>query len=316
VVDLRRVDLNLLVSLDALLAELNVTRAAQRLHLSQPALSAQLARLRQLFDDPLLMPAESGRGMMPTALALDLAAPLRDALQQLAGVVLRRPGFDPLRDERRFHIAASDNAIGLLGLPMVAQLPAVAGAGVRLAFRAAQHDRIAQQLEQGEVDLLIGSERALSDTMKVTKLFAERFLACQRKGHPRGNGPLDLDTYCSLGHVLVSTSGGSFHGFMDELLDALGRRRHVALSVQHFTLVPDILGATDLIGTLPARLAARHADRLDAFELPFDVPGWTLHAAWHPRHQRDPAHAWLRNWVQACAREADAAGRGGHPSAR
>jgi DNA-binding transcriptional LysR family regulator len=315
-VDLRRVDLNLLVSLDALLAERNVTRAAQRLHLSQPALSAQLARLRQLFDDPLLMPAENGRGMTPTARAVDLAEPLREALRQLEGVVQRRPRFDPMADERRFHIAASDNATTLLGLPMMQQLSAVAGPGVRLAFRAAQYDRIAQQLEQGEVDLLIGSERGVPDNMKIKKLLAERFVMCQRKRHPRGTGPLDLDTYCSLTHVLVSTSGGSFHGFMDEHLEALGRQRHVVLSVQHFTLMPDILAATDHVGTLPARLAARHADKLDAFELPFEAQGWTLHAAWHPRHQRDPAHCWLRRWVEACAKEADGATRAGHPRRR
>jgi len=315
-VDLRRVDLNLLVSLDALLAERNVTRAAQRLHLSQPALSAQLARLRQLFDDPLLMPAETGRGMTPTARALALGEPLREALQQLQGVLQHRPRFDPFSDERSFQIAASDNATTLLGLPMMQQLSAVAGPGVRLAFRVAQADRIAQQLEAGEIDLLLGSERGVPETMKVKKLLTERFVMCQRKGHPRGTGPLDLDTYCELTHVLVSTSGGSFHGFMDEHLEALGRARHVMLSVQHFTLMPDILAATDHVGTLPARLAARHADRLDAFELPFEARGWTLHAAWHPRHQRDPAHTWLRRWVERCAAQADGAQSSPHPRRR
>jgi DNA-binding transcriptional LysR family regulator len=307
---LRGLDLNLLVSLDALLRELNVTRAAQRLHLSQPALSAQLGRLRALFDDPLLLPAENGRGMTPTARALELAEPLREALQRLEGVIRHQPSFDPRRDERSFHIAASDNATSLLGLPMLQRLSDRAGPGVRLAFRALQADRIAQQLEQGEVDLMLGSERGVPDTMKVTKLLEEHFLMCQRKGHPRGTGAPDLDTYCALSHVLVSTSGGSFHGFMDEQLEALGRQRRVAISVQHFTLVPEILASTDHVGTLPSRLALRHVDRLECFELPFEARGWTLHAAWHPRQQRDAAHAWLRGWVAELAAEA------GHPPGR
>ncbi|HJV62264.1 MAG TPA: LysR family transcriptional regulator [Albitalea sp.] len=299
--DLRSIDLNLLVSLDALLAERNVTRAAERLHLSQPALSSQLARLRRLFDDRLLLPAQNGRGMTPTPRALALAEPLHAALQGVERVVRKRPGFDPMSDERAFQIAASDNATAMLGLPMMEQLHEVAGPGIRLAFRSSFGERIAQQMEQGEIDLLIGSERGVPETMKARKLLSERFVMAQRKGHPRGTAPLDLDTYCSLAHVLVSTSGGSFHGFMDEHLDALRRRRRVVLSVQHFTLVPDILAATDFVGTIPSRLAARFAATLDSFELPFKAQGWTLHAAWHPRNQRDPASMWLRQWVAACA---------------
>ena len=300
--DLRSVDLNLLVSLDALLAERNVTHAAQRLHLSQPALSAQLNRLRQLFDDGLLLTAENGRGMTPTPRALSLAEPLREALLGLQRVVRHEPRFDPMHDERSFHVAASDNATALLGLPMMTQLAQVAGPGVRLAFRTTHAERIAQQMERGEIDLLLGSERGVPDIMKARKLLSERFVMAQRKGHPRGTGPLDIDTYCALQHVLVSTSGGSFHGFMDEHLEALQRRRRVVLSVQHFTLMPDILGATDYVGTLPLRLAMRFAATLDSFELPFKAQGWTLHAAWHPRNQRDPASLWLRQWVAGCAK--------------
>lgn len=149
--DLRRIDLNLLVSLDALLAECNVTRAAERLHLSQPALSAQLAKLRQIFGDPLLLPAETGRGMTPTARALALAAPLSSALKDLEAVVCHQPSFDPFTDVRTFQVAANDNAMTVIGLPLIEKLSAHAGPGVRIAFRTPEVALIAGQMERGEV---------------------------------------------------------------------------------------------------------------------------------------------------------------------
>ncbi|VVE45137.1 transcriptional regulator [Pandoraea morbifera] len=293
-VDFKGVDLNLLVTLDALLAQRNVTHAAQRLGLSQPAVSAQLARLRQVFGDPLLIPADSGRGMVASARALALVAPLRAALKDLELVVRARPGFDPLTDVRRFVIAASDNATSTIGISLLERLPLVAGDGVQVAFVHARQTDIAARLESGEVDVLIGSERMVPPTMRGRKLLDETFVMAQRKGHPRGKRKLTLAAYCTLRHVLVSTSGGSFFGFVDEQLQTMGRSRAVAVSVQTFTVVPELLYRSDYVCTMPARLATRCADRLDAFALPFDQPGFSLSAAWHPRNHHDPAVAWLR----------------------
>ncbi|MGA9914431.1 MAG: LysR family transcriptional regulator [Paraburkholderia sp.] len=301
VIDLRDIDLNLLVSLDALLAESNVTRAAERLHLTQPAVSTQLARLRQIFGDPLLLPAETGRGMTRTARALELMAPLHAALKNLEAVVRHQPAFDPLSDTRRFVIAAHDNATVVLGMRLMERLPTSAGPGVRVAFVIGDQPTAASRLESGEIDLLLGSDRMIPPSMKARKLYDEHFVFVQRKGHPRGMAPLDLDAYCALDHVLVSTSGGSFHGFMDEHLDELGRERRVALSVQHFTLVPELLSKTDYVSTLPSRFAARYIDQLDIFALPFDARGFTLYAAWHPRNQADPALVWLRETLAELA---------------
>ncbi|WP_051888434.1 LysR family transcriptional regulator [Caballeronia sordidicola] len=300
-IDLRGIDLNLLVSLDALLAESNVTRAAQRLHLTQPAVSTQLARLRQIFGDPLLIPAETGRGMTRSTRALELMEPLHLALKNLEAVVRHQSSFDPHTDHRSFVIAANDNATAVLGQRLMEQLPTLAGPGVRIAFVVADQPSMATRLERGEIDLLLGSERMVPASMKARKLFDEHFVVVQRKGHPRGTAPLDLDTYCALNHVLVSTSGGSFHGFMDEHLDALGRERRVVLSVQHFTLVPELLARTDYVSTLPARFAERYRARLDIFDLPFEARGFTLFAAWPPRNQADPAHVWLRDTLAALA---------------
>lgn len=302
-IDFKGVNLNLLVTLDALLGERNVTHAAERLGLSQPAVSAQLARLRRIFGDPLLMPADTGRGMIASARALALLEPLHAALKDLESVVRRRPEFDPMADARRFVIAASDNATSTLGMSLLERLPAVAGDGVRVAFVHARQPDIAAQLESGEVDMLIGSERMIPLTMRARKLIDETFVMAQRKSHPRGMRRVTLDAYCKLRHVLVSTSGGSFFGFVDEQLQMLARSREVAVSVQAFTVVPDLLCRSDYVCTMPARLVARCADRLDAFALPFDLPGFSLSAAWHPRNHADPAIAWLRKMLSEVAGE-------------
>ncbi len=298
--DLRQIDLNLLVSLDALLAECNVTRAAKRLHVSQPALSAQLARLRQLFGDPLLLPAETGRGMTPTARALDLGPALHSALKDLESVVQHKPSFDPFTDVRTFQLAANDTGMVVLGLPLIEKLAAHAGPGIRIAFRVPDVELIGAQMEQGEVDLLLASERLVPPTMKTRPLIHGRFVMAQRKGHPRGSGPLDLDAYCALQHVLVTEIGGRLRGYIDETLESQGRRRSVVLSVEKFMLVPEILRNSDYVCTLPSMLMNRFADVLDMFELPFRDAGFGLRLAWHPRNHVDPAVTWMRDllaWV-------------------
>ncbi len=295
--DLRQIDLNLLVSLDALLAECNVTRAARRLHMSQPSLSAHLARLRQLFGDPLLLPAETGRGMTPTARALALGPALHSALKDLESVVSHQPSFDPKKDERTFQIAANDTAMVVLGLPLIERISALAGPGLKLTFRNPDVGLIAPQMERGEVDLLLASDRLLPPSMKTRPLLHGRFVMAQRKAHPRGIGPVDLDAYCQLSHVLVTEIGGSVRGYVDETLAALGRQRSVVVSVEKFMLVPEILRYSDYVCTLPSMLMSRFANVLDMFEPPFDDGGFGLRMAWHPRNHVDPAVSWLREQV-------------------
>ena len=297
--DLRQIDLNLLVSLDALLTECNVTRAARRLHMSQPALSAHLARLRQVFDDPLLLPAETGRGMTPTARALALGPALHSALKDLESVVSHRPSFDPRRDERTFHIAVNDTAMMVLGLPLIERVSALAGPGLKITFRNPDVGHIAAQMERGEVDLLLASDRLLPPSMKTRPLLRVRFVMAQRKAHPRGLGPVDLDAYCQLSHVLVTEIGGSLSGYVDDTLAGLGRRRNVVMSVEKFMLVPEILRCSDYVCALPSMLMSRFASVLDMFELPLDDEGFGLRMAWHPRNHVDPAVGWLREQVIA-----------------
>lgn len=294
-VNLKGADLNLLVSLEALIDERNVTRAAARLNISQPALSAQLARLRHLFNDPLLVPARSGRGMIPTERALEIRPPLRVALGELERLIKCPRGFDPKTVDRTFAIAATDNATVILGIDFIERMQDVAGPGLRTSFRTPNPELSGDLLERGEVDLVIGSMRTVPRGMKTQKLFDDRYLMAQRKGHPRGKRPLTLQSYCGLSHILVSTTGGSFQGDIDLQLEKIGRRRGVVLSLHQFNLVPLFLKSSDYVATLPARFVARYADQLDLFDLPFKAEGYRLLAAWHPRNHTDPGHLWLRN---------------------
>jgi len=296
--DINPGDLPLLVSLNALIEECNVTRAAGRLHLSQPAMSAQLARLRTLFDDALLVPSESGRGMVPTPRALALADPLREALRQIKEVVETPAAFDPLRAERMFHVAANDNAIIMVGLEMVKRMDQSGGPGLRLAFHEPTTDQIVGQMERGEIDLLLATTRAIPGALKAVPLCTERYVMAQRKAHPRGRAELTLDGYCAQSHVLVSGKG-DFSSFIDTQLAQSGHRRRVAVSIPHYSLVPGLLACTDLVCTLPIRFLNRFADQLDLFPLPFDLPTFAISMAWHARSGKDPALIWLRSQISA-----------------
>ncbi len=313
VADLSGIDLNLLMSLDALIEEANVTRAAARLNISQPALSAQLTRLRQTFGDPLLVPSETGRGMIPTARALALKDPLRATLRDLEALVKHTADFQPQTATRAFTIAANDNAVVMLGLDLIDRIQRRAGPGIRIAFRSPAPDQTTALLERGEADLVIGTEGGLPPGMKSTRLFTDRYRMAQRRGHPRGDKPPSLAEYCNLRHVLVSSRGQSFHGFIDEALKALGKSRTVAVAVHQYNLAPMVVANSDYVCTLPERFLSRFTDRLDSFALPFETQTFTLLAAWHPRSHADPAHVWLREQITDIVRTLD---RGTVPARR
>lgn len=297
--DFTRIDLNLLVSLDALLSECNVTKAAARLHISQPALSTQLAKLRDLFKDPLLLPAQSGRGMTATARAIALHGPLRSALKSMEAVLQSDAAFDPVKDERTFNIAISDNVVGAVALPLIASLSAAAGENVRAAFSITDPEFVAAHMEEGRIELLIDSERVVPPSLKAQPLLEEPFVMAQRKRHPRGRRALDLDAYCALRHIVVSSERGDIRGYMDAHLESLGRHRNTVISVPQVMMVPDILQASDYVCTLPRMLLAPFKAVLDTFVLPFSNEPYRIMMGWHPRNDADPASKWLRDQVLA-----------------
>jgi DNA-binding transcriptional LysR family regulator len=261
-----------------------------------------------MFQDPLLVPSNTGRGMVPTVRAQELKEALHVALTDIETVIKRRPAFDPRTADRTFTVAASDQLTAVLGVGLITRSQKLAGPGVRVSFRISNPDLIPTQLERGQIDLLIGDHGNAPTDLKSQKLYEEHHVMAQRKGHPRGKKPVDLDAYCGLSHVLVSNSGtGSFHSDIDEQLDKLGRRRNVVLSVHQFVLVPLILRMTDYVALLPSRLLERFSGELDTFDLPFVARGFTVSMAWHQRNHTDCGHIWLRNQIKEVARKMEIA---------
>lgn len=294
--ELRQLDLNLLVVLDALLSEHSVTRAAQRLRLSQPAVSGHLKTLRQVFGDPLLVSV--GRGMAPSARALELAAPLKAALGELQSVVSAKVAFDPATAERTYRIAATDAVHAAVSVPLVARLH-VAAPGVRIALVMPPPPEVEHQLEAGEVDVALVNALRAPASAKTRELFRDEFVTVVRTEHPLLQLPANamLDAFCRAEHLLVSPRGGSFDGPVDAALAALGRKRRVRVSVASFLLVAQLLAESDLVTTLPMGLARRMGPGLATLPTPIALHGFSIVLAWHPRTHQDPGLQWLRTQI-------------------
>jgi len=292
---LRRLDLNLLVTLDALLVELNVTRAARRLNLAQPTVSLQLGRLRQLLDDPLLLPGP--RGMRPTARAAALREPLRQALAALDEALAPAAPFEPARAERTWRIAASDHSATTLLTPLLADLRQQAP-GIRLALMDKKPALLAEQLEGDRLDLALDVADTAAAGLRQRLLFTEHYLLAGRRGHPALQQPVSLETFCQLDQALVSPSGGGFASVTDRLLAEQGRERRVVLSVPHFATLASVLLVSDLVALLPAQIALNHPG-LQVQPPPLAIPGFDMLLLWPERLHRDPAHAWLRERIVA-----------------
>jgi DNA-binding transcriptional LysR family regulator len=291
--NLRRLDLNLLVTLDVLLSEHNVTRAAQRLNFSQPSISVHLAKLRDIFGDPLLLPGP--RGMRPTARADELREPLRQALNALEHAVSPASPFDPAKASHTWRVAATDYGESTIVLPALGGLRSAAP-GTRLAVLELVPPRIARQAEQGEIDLAFHTSEGAPPGLRRRALFTERYVLAGRAGHPRLKKRPTLSQFCKLDHVIVSPDGGGFHGVTDEALAEASLTRRVVLSVPHFLFVRSVLASTDLVAMLPSRLV-RDASDLQVVEPPVEVPGYEMAMLWHERSHRDPAHQWLREYI-------------------
>lgn len=294
-INLRSIDLNLLVTLDVLLAEHNVTRAAKRLHFSQPSISVHLARLREIFGDPLLLPGP--RGMQPTARAEALREPLRLALAALEHAVAPSAAFDPAAARNTWRLAATDYGESTIVLPALAAIRTAAPAS-RLAVVELAPQRISRQAEQGEIDLAFHTETEAPAGMRHRLLFEERYVLAGRHDHPRLKRRPSLSQFCALDHVIVSPNGGGFSGVTDQALAASGLTRHVALSVPHFLFVMAALTQTDLVAMLPERLV-RSNPALRCVAPPQEVPGFRMAMLWHERVHRDAAHQWLREQIVA-----------------
>lgn len=292
-INLHRLDLNLLRTLNVLLSEHNVTRAAQRLNLSQPSVSIQLARLREIFADPLLLPGP--RGMLPTARGDELRGPLRDALAALELAVAPASHFDPATAVQTWRVAATDYMASAMLLPALHALR-LASPGSRLAVFELQPSRLVAQAERDDADLFFHTRDGAPPELHQRLLFRERYVLAGRTGHPALQSALSLEQFCQLEQVIVSPDGGGFLAATDTALANLGRARRVVLSVPHFLFMLEALRNSELVAVVPERLV-RGTSGLTVVDPPLAVAGFDMLMLWHERWHRDPAHQWLRQQI-------------------
>jgi DNA-binding transcriptional LysR family regulator len=290
-------DLNLLVTLDVLLAEGSVARAARRLRLSPSAMSRALARLRETTGDPLLVRA--GRGLVPTRRALELRE--RVSLLVQDGHAVLRPA-DTLNLEqlvRTFTLRTSEGFVETFGPGLMARVNREAP-GVRLRFMQ-KPDRDSTPLRDGTVDLETGVVGNMTGPeVRAQALFRDRFIGVVRKRHPLSKGRITPARYAACGHILVSRRGLD-KGPIDETLEPLGLQRQIVTIVGGFATALALARSSDLVATVPDRHTRALRAGMQSFSLPVSMPEITVSLLWHPRLDADPAHRWLRGCVRdAC----------------
>lgn len=287
-------DLNLLVVLEALLAERNVTRAARRLGLSQPAVSNALGRLRALLGDPLLV--RSASGMEPTPRALELGVPIAHALDTLRRALTASAPFDPKESAFTFRIRSADN-LELSLLPRLIACLERAAPRVDIVVTPVS-DATEDDLRAGRIDLYLGSWFNVPPSFKHHLLYQERFACIARQAHPKIRQRLSLRAYYGAGHVVV-TAGQGPGSVTDTVLSEEGLGRRVVVRTPHFLVAPLVVAQTDLIATLPRGVAETFAKflPLSVFSPPLDAPGFPVSMVWHPRTHEQAPHRWLRQRI-------------------
>lgn len=304
VVNIRDVDLNLLVMLDALLRERSVTRAAEAMAITQPAMSNALKRLRKLIGDPILV--RTAGGMQPTVRAEQLQRPVRNALAQMEAAIAPNRAFDPATAERLFTILITDYAASVLMPNVVAVLEAEAP-HIALNILSASGDAI-DQIERGEADFLVNQFSQLPANFHHQSLWRDRLACLIRRDHPAliaTGGALTLATFLAQRHILITQTGIGLSP-LDEALADRGLARQISVLTRHYQLPRVLVAQSDMIAALPARIAryqARHLG-LAVLDPPIELPEFEIGIAWGALDHHDPAHRWLRERIVRVAREA------------
>ncbi|MCS3513624.1 LysR family transcriptional regulator [Pseudomonas grimontii] len=288
-------DLNLLITLDVLLAEGSVARAAKRLQLSPSAMSRALARLRETTGDPLLVRA--GRGLVPTPRALALREQVSRLVQDAHAVLRPAQSLDLAQVARTFTLRTSEEFVENFGPALLARIAREAP-GIRLRF-VSRTDKDSTLLREGSVDLETGVvDPTASPEVLTQALFRDRLVGVVRSGHPLSQGEVSAQRFAEGRHVYVSRRGRA-RGQVDDALQALGLTRQISTIVAGFATAIALARDTDLIASVPERYTAHQREGLHSFALPLRLPPFTVAMLWHPRLDADLAHRWLRG----CLRE-------------
>jgi len=285
---LDKVDLNLFVAFDAIYKTRSLTRAAEMLHVTQPAMSNTLRRLRETFNDQLFV--RTPAGMLPTPVADNVIGRARQALQLLGSSLNEHDRFEPVSTDKTFHIAMGDLAEALF-LPGLLQKCGNLAPGISIRSFTIPRQKVAMELASNGADLAIEPTLLADSQLQSTSLISDDYVCVLREGHPLGNEPLTLERYLGLSHLHLSSRRRGI-GHVDLALKGLSKRRHIAIRAQHYLVAPLIIARTDLALSIPASLARRLG--LASQPLPFEVQPLQLHLLWHKSADNDPANLWLR----------------------
>ncbi|OWT80274.1 MULTISPECIES: LysR family transcriptional regulator [unclassified Achromobacter] len=288
------IDLNLLRIFDAVMTERNVTRAALVLHMTQPAVSNAINRLRLTLKDPLFIKIQGG--VLPTQRAELLWPPIRDALARIHETLATNE-FDPARSEAVFRLAMSDYVADQVIRPLFVEQQAVAP-NVRIHLHPYSLDNAAVLLEKGEVEMAAGVYSNVASSLRMLPLETLTYVCAMRKGHPLlAQARLRLEDFLRARHLMVSLLGTP--SLIDHELAAHGLKRNVVLTINQFALAPRLLAETDLICVVPVNTVRNspHSHQLEAIEAPFPFVPRTVNLIWHERSDNEPAHRWLREEI-------------------
>lgn len=285
-------DLNLLPVFEAVLAETSISRAAERLGLSQPAVSNALARLRQATGDRLFV--RQGNAMVPTPYATELAAPLRQALAGIRAALGAGKEFDPATSQRRFAIYLTDLGEAYFLPRLLARLSRTAP-GVHLHTLPMPTGAAEESLRSGEVDLAIGNLPKLGAGFYIQRLFRDRYICLVRKGHPAIGQRITARQFAAASHAIV-TPGGWGHGIIEQALVAHGLEHRIALRLQNFLVLANIVATSDLVAIVPHSVGSQLSRELDVrlLPLPISIPTFDIRQCWQERFHDDAGHRWLR----------------------
>lgn len=298
-----KIDLNLFTVFEAIYTEGSVTRASQQLHLTQPAISHSLNRLRQLFDDPLFV--RQGHAMVSTPLARSIIEPVRSALRGLEVTLADTGKFDPALAGKQFTLALRDVLESTVLPPL---LESVTRQAPMIDLAAIQVDRreLVSELAAGSLDVAIDMLLPLPNEIRREKISQDTTVVMARQGHPVVKGALDLDTYLKAEHILAS-SRRKGPGLEDFELSRLGLQRRIRLRCQHYFAACRVVSQTDLLLTMPegyARIANQQFGN-QIMPLPITMPSWDVYLYWHQNVENDPANRWLRQQVTQAFRTSE-----------
>ena len=290
--DIRSLDVGMLRTFDALMHEGSVSRAAARLFLSQPAVSASLNRLRDTFGDPLF--TRTGHGVLATARAQALAPQIERVLADIAALLEANQPFNPATSHRIFRIAGSDHMSQRV-LPPLSRVLAAMGSPIRIVWESPGTSPVEERLHRGDLDLAAIARIRMPRDMETLKLYEDHYVLVTRHGHPQVGLPITLDSFCAMPQVFLGYGTSALEDMIDETLARSGRQRPAQIAVSSFGQIIDLLQLSDHAAVIASRVAQTHADRVCVHAMPFELPTYHMLLCWDARANSDPAVQWLKH---------------------